>query len=162
MNNQNISTPIPNAAADSQLHVLLLDHFDGYSQKEHDETFIEFVKAIVGPYDMAGKLTPLDTANYVGEVITLLSLVRNVKEWLPQTSENILSTLQAVIDIDLELLEKSLRFALCNLIYQDKGYEGTTLFASTEMINAMNDLNEWLQTAEHYHNDWTEKGGFSC
>ncbi|MDY0906894.1 hypothetical protein [Pedobacter sp. CFBP9032] len=149
-NCKNPNTQLPvQVEAVSEFRKLIEIYFEMRSLSDINQLLTELLSAAIGPDPRSGKHKPIAIANalyHVNNIISLLTATKPLanEESFQHHNRNLAYKLQAVGHFDIPQLAELLYYGLNAYIFQEDGYEGTTLNFSAEITNAYKMIGDWL------------------
>jgi len=161
MQNNNCKNPtaqLPNeVAAVTEFRKLMEAYFDMIGLSDVNQLLTEMLSACTGPDPRSGKHKPITIANALYDVNNITKLLTKAKplaneDTFKQYAQKQVYQLQAVGHFDIEHLSELLYDGLNAYIFQEEGYEGTSLKFSAEITNAYKMIFDWLSDCNAWCN----------
>ncbi|MFD2285789.1 hypothetical protein GJU39_22030 [Pedobacter petrophilus] len=160
---KNPNVQLPNqVVAVNEFRKLIETYFEMNSLPDVNRILTELLSAATGPDPRSGKHKPITIANtlyHVNNIINLLNATRplaNEKSFKHDT-KNLAYKLQAVGHFDIPQLAELLYYGLNAYIFQEDGFEGTTLNFSAEITNSYKMINDWLTDCNTWHTAFKQR-----
>ena len=149
-NCKNPNTQLPvQVEAVNEFRKLIETYFEMRSLSDVNRLLTELLRAATGPDPRSGKHKPIAIANALYHVNNIISLLNAAKplvqeEYFKHYNKNLEYNPQSVANFDLPQLSELLYYGLNAYIFQEDGYEGTTLNFSAQITNAYKMIGDWL------------------
>ncbi|MBO9675119.1 MAG: hypothetical protein J7577_16850 [Sphingobacteriaceae bacterium] len=157
-NCKNPDTQLPNeVAAVTEFRKLIEAYFDMIGLSDVNQLLTEMLSASTGPDPRSGKHKPITIANALYDVNHIIKILTKTKplaneNTFKQYAQNQAYQLQAVAHFDIENLAELLYYGLNAYIFQEEGYEGTSLNFSAEITTAYKTIFDWLTNCNAWCN----------
>lgn len=160
---KNPNTQLPNqVVAVHQFRKLIEAYFEMNSLRDVNRILTEMLSAATGPDPRSGKHKAVTIANTLYHVNNIINLITHTKPLVNEKSfqhyvKNQVYNLQAVGNFDVAQLSDLLYYGLTAYIFQEPGYEGTTLKFSAEITTAYKMIYYWFTDCDAWYMSLEQK-----
>lgn len=154
---KNPNTQLPDqVVAVNEFRKLIEDYFKMNSLADVNQILTEMLSAATGPDPRCGKHQPITIANALYDVNNIINLIINTKslankKLFKHYVKNQAYKLHAVGHFNVVHLSEVLYYGLNAYIFQEDGYEGTTLSFSAEITTAYKMIYDWLTDCDAWY-----------